>query len=890
MGRKIAFKQSQGFSLIEVLVAVTILSVGLLALASLQIALVRASTATKAQSQALALAKDRLETLRNYTTLAGYQNLIVDQPTPQATPVGGITYRLTWEIMRFVYNQDVDNDGILGESGDQSFQAVTDDAANETGATPTSSAGFVANNEFKMIKVMSAWDEPTGETATVSLVDATGAISPSDSALIGKTPTTALARTIPVIINNPAADAMVIPIAISNGTNSAATNPKPQVVIGTSTVETQFDVLTYANISGDTATAQQRVETIMVGCTCDFSEAPASTVRGKRPTYWNGTRYVVPVAGTSAPLAAADTQSASLQSPRCDVCCRDHQDPVGATGALFSPLRTTKVSGIVTAAHPHFFDKAALSAATTGTYKEACRLIRIDGQWRVATDMNNDYFALLATGNGTTAGTPIPDSTSVAGTPSVVGAVARYQKFVIDYLTGRFITPSPSAGSAQATYNTVNTGGSTPTTLAAGVKYVLDLPTSVSIPGNELTGKWLHSRGMYVDYLEQDAVNAIIDAKANSACTFDTATLSTCILKLLPFTSINLSELADWTPLSGDLSVTNFDYSTSLNSGDPVRAKVTTNAAAAATISAYSLVRQSNSGLLDLSFSSISAYDDTNLSDSQPFSIVSPFSGAGSGAGTSGTLPVTVTGFGTQTPYVSSYIAIPAAASTVSCGLASPYLCNLTNGMNVAGGMYVDVGGYNHQQTAATTTVLTGCVGSGNAAGGMVKPSTTQSYTGSVCKNYQVSSVTTTSPAAGTINWASLAPYSLADGRVNPLPPGEVTRITFSGKIASSKPWAANTAYAVNDVVTTTSPNRTYTATVAHTSGATFSATNWTTTANVGLAITMALQATTPQTASSCSYTCGNGRPGSFTTGSGASLTCSAADKFNFTAVYPPCP
>ena len=148
MGRKIAFKQSQGFSLIEVLVAVTILSVGLLALASLQIALVRASTATKAQSQALALAKDRLETLRNYTTLAGYQNLIVDQPTPQATPVGGITYRLTWEIMRFVYNQDVDNDGILGESGDQSFQAVTDDAANETGATPTSSAGFVANNEL----------------------------------------------------------------------------------------------------------------------------------------------------------------------------------------------------------------------------------------------------------------------------------------------------------------------------------------------------------------------------------------------------------------------------------------------------------------------------------------------------------------------------------------------------------------------------------------------------------------------------------------------------------------------------------------------------------------------------------------------------------------------
>ena len=888
MGRKIAFKYSQGFSLIEVLVAVTILSVGLLALASLQIALVRASTATKAQSQALALAKDRIETLRNYTTLAGYQNSIFDQPTPQPNTVGGITYNLTWEITRYVYNQDVDGDGIHEESGDQRFQAMTDDSANETGATPTSSVGFVANNEFKMIKVTSAWNEPTGETATVSLVDATGAISPADSSLIGKVPTTALARTIPVIINNPAADAMVIPIAISSGTNSAATNPKPQVVIGTSTVETQFDVLTYANISGDTATAQQRVETIMVGCTCDFSEAPASTVRGKRPTYWNGSRYVVPVAGTSAPLASADTQSANLQSPRCEICCRDHQDTVGATGALFSPLRASKVSGIVTSAHPHFLDKTALSPTTTGTYKEACRLIRIDGQWRVATDMNNDYFALLATGNGTTAGTPIPDSTSVAGVPPVIGAVGRYQKFVIDYLTGRFITPSPSAGSAQATYNTVDTGGSTPATLAAGPKYVLDNPFTVVIPGNETVGKWLHSRGMYVDYLEQDAVNAIIDAKADAGCAVGPATLSACILKLLPFTSINLSELADWTPLSGDLSVTNFDYSTSLNSGDPIRAKVTTNASAAATVSATSLARRSNTGLLDLSFSSISAYDDINLSDSQAFSIVAPFVGSVAGAGTSGTLPVTVTGFGTQTPYVSSYIATPAAATTVSCGLASPYLCTLTGGMNVNGGMYVDVGGYNHQQTLATTTPLTGCVGSGNAAGGLVKPSTTQSYTGSVCRNYQVTGVTTTSPAAGTIGFASLAPYSLADGRVNPLPPGEVTRITFTGKIASSKPWAALTTYAVDDVVTTTSPARIYRATVAHTSGVTFSATNWAITPAVSLAVTLGLQGTTAQTASSCSYTCGNGNPGNGTVGAGATLTC-ATGKFNFSAVYPAC-
>jgi type IV pilus modification protein PilV len=882
MSRKFAFARTRGFSLIEVLVAVTILSIGLIALATLQIALVRSTASSKSQSQGLALAKDKLEELRTYSSLAGYQSIDSGNDTPA---VGSVQYTRAWTVTRYVYNQDVDADGTLNEANDQRFESV----GTITGATPTNPTGLVANNEFKVIRVVSNWTESSGETASVALVDATGAISPSDSALINKLTLATSARKIPVIINNPAADTMVIPIAIGNGTNSAATNPKPQVVIGTSTVETQFDVLTYGALSGDTAVATQRVETIMVGCTCDIAEAPASTVRGKRPTYWDGSRYVVPVAATVAPIASADTQSATLQSPRCDLCCRDHQDPVGTTGALFSPLWATRVNGTVTAAHPHYFDKTSNTPATSGTYKEACRLIRIDGQWRVAADMYNDYFALLATGNGTTAATPVPDSTSVAGTLGLVGSVARYQQFVLDYLTGRFVTPTPSAGTAMATYNTVNTGGSTPVTLAAGQKYVLDNPASVNIPGNETAGKWLHSRGMYVDYLEQDAVNAITDAKADSACTVNSTALNACILKLLPFTSINLTEIADWTPLSGVLSVTNYDYSTSLASGNPVRARVTTNASAAATITASSLARPSNTGLLDLSFDSISPVDDIKLSDTQAFSIVAPFVGSSSGNGTSGTLPVTVAGFGTQTPYVSSYVAIPAAASTVSCGLASPYLCNLTDGMNVNGGMYLDVGGYNHQQTAATTTVLTGCIASGNAAGGLTKPSTTESYTGSVCKNYQVTNVTTTSPNAGTINWASLAPYSLPDGRVTPLPPGEVTRITFSGKIASSQPWAANTNYAVGDVVTTTSPARTRQATVAHNSGATFSATNWTTITDISLAITLGLQGTTAQTASSCSYTCGNGNAGNGTTGSGANLTC-ASNKFNFTAVYPACP
>ena len=67
-----------GFSLIEVLLAVVVLSVGLLALASLQAALTRGAAEAKAQSVAISLAEDSIEGLRDFTTPAEYTTGLVD--------------------------------------------------------------------------------------------------------------------------------------------------------------------------------------------------------------------------------------------------------------------------------------------------------------------------------------------------------------------------------------------------------------------------------------------------------------------------------------------------------------------------------------------------------------------------------------------------------------------------------------------------------------------------------------------------------------------------------------------------------------------------------------------------------------------------------------------
>ncbi|QDP02036.1 prepilin-type N-terminal cleavage/methylation domain-containing protein [Thalassotalea sp. PS06] len=60
-------KNSFGFSLIEVLIAVAILSVGLLGVAVFQGELINSSAENKARAEALALAQARMEEMRNYT-------------------------------------------------------------------------------------------------------------------------------------------------------------------------------------------------------------------------------------------------------------------------------------------------------------------------------------------------------------------------------------------------------------------------------------------------------------------------------------------------------------------------------------------------------------------------------------------------------------------------------------------------------------------------------------------------------------------------------------------------------------------------------------------------------------------------------------------------------
>ncbi|MFM6987800.1 MAG: type IV pilus modification protein PilV [Arenimonas sp.] len=578
-------RNSRGFSMIEVMISVVVLGFGLMALAALQTSLIRSSAETKAQTVALQLAKDKLEDLRSFQTLTGYQAVTTGTDTVNDSNgnLGGVNYSRAWTVTRFGYQPSTG-----------AFAAI----ATLTGPTPAANAAgvaFTSNNEYKRVAITVSWTDANGSTQSIGLDDAIGAVSPGDGSKVVLNNTASSEPRYPrVLINDPSLTEGVIPIAVGDGTETAATNPKPEIVGNGNNqhvAETRFDVLTYAALNDNTAQVQSRVETVVIGCACNNT---ASTGTAYRPSYWNGFRYTVPVPASYAPPARVATlaNNAPPQSQYCTTCCRDHHDPATATGAKFDPRRST---------HSHYKIVAgALTLAGAGEdYLESCRLIRVDGIFRVAADFNNDYFNLLATRNDGTSGAYAPTQT----------ATTNYQNIVLDYLDQRVVSQGNSAN-----YNTLLSS-----TAVAGLEDARDIndPDSISLlRSNDF--KWLHSRGLFIDYLEPEAIDKITNAK--SACTSPTP-MSSCVLKYVPFTSINLTELTNWTPTSGpQIVVTNADFSGSTG-GVPVRGKVTPGSSPTnnSTQTAYASIFNSNSGLALLP-KAIDP-DEASMTDAQNFNI-----------------------------------------------------------------------------------------------------------------------------------------------------------------------------------------------------------------------------------------------------------------------------
>ena len=357
-------------------------------------------------------------------------------------------------------------------------------------------------------------------------------------------------------------------------------------------------------------------------------------------------------------------------------------------------------------------------AVVDGRYTEACRLISVGGVFRVAADLYSDHFSLLATSSDFSESSP-SDS-----------AAESYEGFVLDYLGSRAVTGS--------SYNSLPSQGQVDNWEATNG---LNDPETVQIRAAGDT-KWLHARGLYVDYLEPSAVTAINNAKTQ--CNTELTSIQACVLQHLPFTSINLTELSTWEPASGTtIVVTNNDFRESLTSEQPVRGRVSSiSASPGSTLEATGGIANSNGGVALL-------YDpvngETTLEDAQGFQVI--------GAGGGGTDPGGGNQTGVFTAQINSYPFSNAANKTPTlsmspageCNPASkgnskpnPYSCSSSN---LGGAVNLTVGNYNYQTSRSASAAGASCTNASDSADVRSLPST-QTYTANVCVNYEIQSAT----------------------------------------------------------------------------------------------------------------------------------------------------
>jgi type IV pilus assembly protein PilV len=84
-------RDSKGFTLLELMIALVILAIGLLGLASLQVMAIKGNSYGQEMTVASTLAQNELEQLRQTTgTLTNGNNIFTDQ--------NGITYTINWTV------------------------------------------------------------------------------------------------------------------------------------------------------------------------------------------------------------------------------------------------------------------------------------------------------------------------------------------------------------------------------------------------------------------------------------------------------------------------------------------------------------------------------------------------------------------------------------------------------------------------------------------------------------------------------------------------------------------------------------------------------------------------------------------------------------------------
>lgn len=562
-----------GFSLIEVMVAVVILATGLLALAALQGSLTRASAEAKVRGRVAAMLTARMEELRLQSGGLADGTVTTPSTTNDCDPAAP---------------EATDWIDCTREEANLGSLTVVQTVNMWSGASTFTQAATTDPDlaQFRRITLAASWDDAAGSPHTLTSSTDVSGLSLVTS-LVQAPDSSEAGGSNPVVRQDSPVTAGVIPIALGNGQSSAASNPTPEIVgrnNNQTVVGTRYNVLTYVP-DGNAAIIQRRFENDIIKCSCQYgaggNNLPEIYRTAQWPAVWVGDRYDLAENATEVPAPgqtyASGPRSGVTQSALCQECCRDHHDSGQAGETKFDPERTGGVTKYDLNGQNQL---AAVGNTTNATYVNSCRVIRVDGFWRTASDLYSRQFGLLET-------RPVSAVAAKSGLPTQAATDA-YSLFVRDYALGyqtQVATSGTAPAGAQAMYDDAARGLNAPTVLIAAV--------------SSSDFRYVHGRGLYIDYLEPVARQRIADVLADDGtsgrCPAALADKSECILPFLPFTTINLTEIANW--LASDPNILTINSGNLLATDPSLPSGGRTVGRAIGTADNEGDIRKSNSGV-----------------------------------------------------------------------------------------------------------------------------------------------------------------------------------------------------------------------------------------------------------------------------------------------------
>ena len=542
-------RKQSGFSIIEVVIGIFIFVVGMLALAALQGALTRSMADSKMRTTAVNIADRAIERTRGFTQLLtaatpGVPHAYNDIVTPGSDPtitVNGVTYTIDMDVTDYYYQLSTD--------------------------TFTTTPTGALNSDYKQVEVTVTWDAAQnfrGDEGTEITTESLGGGSITVTATIPALITSASARVAdettggkfePPIVYSPGANPDIVALSLGDSKFKESLTPEPDVIRADELVETRFDVITYSQTGG--YEFLRREEFAVVSCECTLRAADADNP-GRRPTIWAADEY----AGGHLVTKDYGESANNSQSTLCDSCCRDHHD--GGTAQtdsgdayanVFGPFKADgEYTGTARASdHIHYQEDAVTPAGYGDKYLENCRLVRVDGFFRVAQDFRReDQYVFPADF--------LDNDTTELATYSnyVTGAASAYT----DAVSNNYPTNSPPCigGTNPPCVYSPTMQGDSPAARADG-----ELPTWTSLETTVIDEQQLRSRGVYIDYMSND-LRLFLDScfegatlkndccirggVVASACTSDDLyidrTPTANRLEIIPFFDVQMTKLENW--------------------------------------------------------------------------------------------------------------------------------------------------------------------------------------------------------------------------------------------------------------------------------------------------------------------------------------------------------